>query len=95
MYQANETWEKVPNHEIFNREPAYVRYFVDVVKDRLLESAGQRAESGDGQLDSLPHLLVLQGLVIGHVIGKLPVSKEKRGRRPENEWREKDRQEGA
>lgn len=52
------------------------RYFVDVVEDRLLKSAGQRAECANGLLDSLSHFLMLQSLVVRDIIRQFPTSKE-------------------
>jgi len=42
----------------------------------LLEPGGQGAEFGNGLLHLLPHLLVLQRLVVRHIIGQLPVEEE-------------------
>ena len=53
----------------------HLRDLVNVVEYRLLESGGERAEGFDGVLDSLPHCLVLQGLVVGHIIWQLPGGK--------------------
>ena len=47
------------------------RYLVEGVEDGLLEALGQVSERPHGALDPLPHLLVLQSLVVGHVVRQL------------------------
>lgn len=49
-----------------------LRDLVNVVENRLLEPVCQGAEGFDGVLDSLSDLFVLQGLVIGHIVGEFP-----------------------
>jgi len=47
------------------------RYLVYRVKDGLLEAVAESTDYLDGASNPHPHLFMLQGLVIGHIIWKL------------------------
>lgn len=47
------------------------RYLVHGVKDGLLEAVAESTDYLDGASDPHPHLFMLQGLVIGHIIWQL------------------------
>ena len=53
------------------------RYLVHRLQEGLLEAVAVGAEQVDGLAYSLPHLLVLQSLVIGHVVRQLAAQGDK------------------